>query len=258
MAQLDQASGLVPNAEYWDTPTVVDRQRTQPYLFWYERELIRRVAADLVERDVPVRRVHVVGCGPGREVPGVCRAFPEAVVVASDIAPRMVEACAENLVAWGIADRVLLRCAGAAELRDEGVPAQVVLVLDNVLTYVTPAAERDETMRAFRALLAPGGVLGGVVHHRWGRLTKSAFFLRQEIADTLGIGREERGDRVARMEGMPVRLHYFTRDEVAALLGCADFGAVEVRSLAELGPEVGRVYHAATGYNNLVFRARAE
>src|SRR6185436_2302706 len=98
---------LVSGAVYWDAPEVVATYRdSSPVFRWYGQYLISGVTAHVSRRFDAVRRLYAVGCGGGREIPGLRTAFPEAFLVVCDHAPGMVDACRRNLETWGCGDRV--------------------------------------------------------------------------------------------------------------------------------------------------------
>jgi SAM-dependent methyltransferase len=245
---------------YWNAPGVVQTYSDHgSYLHWYEGYLVHRAAAVLTTRFERVTRVHVVGCGAGREIPSIRAAFPGAQVIASDVAPRMVDACQANLRRWGHDDVDVRCCAvdtiGAPVLAGEQPPAQLVVLVNNLLTYITPSGSRTAAMRAVSAVLERGGLAIGVVHHRWGRPAKSGYFLLQGAARTLGLAKREAGDRVLESDGMTLRYHYFTADELRADMATVGLAATELQSLAQLGRKLDRRYRALRGDNNLVFLA---
>ena len=187
----------------------------------------------------------------------VRRAFPDAHIVASDISPAMIEACRANLAEWGAEANIELITGAIGDLSAAGGRAQLVVTLNNVLTYVTPVAERRRAFKVMRGLLDSGGVLLGAVHHQWGRPTKSAYFLAQKLATSVGLRSGEVGDRVGGFSGLRTQLHYFTAREVRGLLEEARFAPLEVRSLSSLATKLGTRHPAYRSYNNLVFLAQA-
>jgi len=252
---LDNARALT-NAEYWDRSDIKDLQ-TEPILCWYEQHLIDLVARMLPAGADRARLIHVVGCGPGREVPRIHSTFPNSRIIASDMSRRMIEACATNLRKWNCSPWVDLRCQPASSLCVENELADLVFVLDNVLTYVATESERLKTLHALRRVLDEGGIIAGTVHHRWGRLAKSAFFLAQTLAHALRPASTKVGTRMARTPRGTAWFHYFDSAELSAILKAADFDPVAIVSLATLAHMTGRPYSVFTGSNLLIFAARA-
>lgn len=242
---------------YWSTPQVMAPFAVdQPSFRWYEEFLVAQVAPVLAARFGQVRRIHVVGCGSGREIPRLLATFPTAAVVASDISAEMVALCRRNLERWQCADAVELQCCAASAISHKA-SAELATVFDNVLTYVAPAAERLTTLQGIRKLLVPGAFVIGVVHHRWGRISKTAYFAAQAALHSLGLAAADPGDRTGGDHGHRVPFHYFTRAELATLLANAGLHTLAIRSVAEVARILGRRYSAWTGSNNLVFMAQA-
>ncbi|MBX6332211.1 MAG: class I SAM-dependent methyltransferase [Gemmatimonadaceae bacterium] len=245
------------NVAFWNHAASVERYQVRvPYLYWYEEVLLGIALAAIRDRLGAPRLVHIVGCGPGREVPPIRAACPDARIAASDIAPAMVAACKRNLEAWGCATNVDVCCAPARSLRADRGRAELVTALSNVLTYVTPRAERVSMLSAIHALLHPGGALVGTVHHRWGQPAKSAYFLMQAAATAARLSDTEPGERLTSFEGATRHLHYFTRGELLALFAETGFEVKLLESLRTLSRQHGQSY-PATGDNNLVYVALA-
>ena len=250
-------STCVPNVEFWDSAAVVQTQQADPYLHWYERHLIDSAAQILASKSVHVRLIHGVGCGPGRELPLVRQAFPDARIIASDIAPKMIDACIMNLEKWGCNSGVELKCCPASLLVADAEAADLVIALNNMLTYVTPKSERHKTFHAFRSILRPGGLLIGTVHHRWGKPVKSGYFLLQLIAHATRLSSQELGDHIGGFAGLSTLRHYYTAGELRALLSTTGFVPLMTLSLASLARQVGRKHNPIFGDNNLVFVGEA-
>ncbi len=249
---------LITQGEYWNAPEIVSPYADlPPSLRWYEQYVMTAAVSSLGARQREVRRVYMVGCGSGREMPRLREIFPAARIIACDPAAAMVDLATRNLQAWGCTDRIEVRCCSASELRADGEPAQLVTLFDNVLTYVSPAAEREAMLGHLRALIETGGILIGAVHHRWGQLLKSAYFLAQPAARAFGLSVGEPGDRYGGAHGLRIPLHYFTGPELTDLLRNSGFAPSDIRSLAQLAPALDRKYRAWTGDNTLVFIATA-
>lgn len=250
------------NAEYWDQPALVTSQQVvRPLLHWYEEALLDRCESLLDQGDggaLTRPYLYDIGCGPGREIPMLHARFPTAAFVACDIAPSMIRACKANLVRWRVAADVDLRTCSASELEVGPKRAQLVLLLNNVLTYVTPAEERQRTMVSLRSVLEPGGVIAGVVHHRWGRPLKSCYFALQTLRSWVGPFRQECGDRVGGHADVRMRFHYFTQREVRRLLTETGFCSIWVTSLRSFSSQREIRYPLWRGDNNLLFTAQVE
>jgi SAM-dependent methyltransferase len=249
---------LVSGAEFWDAPEVVAEYGSGVRdLRWYDRYLMAAAAESLGARAASVARLYAVGCGTGGELPALLARFPSASVLACDPAPAMVAACREHLAGWKLQHRVDLRCCPASALTPEAERPDLVVALDNVLTYITPLSERLATLHALRGVITQGGVLAGSVHHRWGRPGKTAYFLLRAAGSRLRVLRGDPGDRVIRQAGRSSLGHYFTAKELSRLLEATGFRPVLVRSLAQVAGATGQPYIARSGSNNLLFVAVA-
>src|SRR5215210_7589062 len=92
---------LAPD-QFWDVlATTQDYDIKVPQLHWYEQYLLDTAAKALAARFEQVHLIHVGGCGTGRELTPIMRAFPEARIIASDISSAMLEICQANLEKWG-------------------------------------------------------------------------------------------------------------------------------------------------------------
>lgn len=250
---------ITSNEQFWTLPSSVkDQTYTEPHLRWSEQYLLDYAVRTLNDRFGEVGLVHVVGCGTGRELPAIRKACPAARIVASDISPDMLDACRAGLNEWTRPPNITLKCSPAHLLSPADGLADLVVTFNNMLTYVTPASEREITFDAFRRVLRPHGLLIGVVHHRWGRVSKSLGFLVQQVMNTLGLSRQELGDRIGGPSGTSIRMHYFTAAELRKLLSGASFNPEKVISLAALSRENGRRYKTLSSSNNLLFIGEAQ
>ena len=249
-------SNIVSNEIYWnDDYTVQTYSKKPPKLYWYEQSLVDLATQHFKARAEKVKLVHIIGCGSGRELPSIIETFPEARFIASDYSPRMVEACRVSLEKWGYGSIVSLRCCRASLLEPEIGPADLVVILNNVLTYVLPESERLKTCSAIRSVLRSQGLLIGVVHNRWGRLTKTAYFLLQRMVHGLRPTTQDLGDHICISKGVGIPYHYFTPAELRKLLTASGFVPLEIQSLASWARYTGKLYAPITGDNNLVFVA---
>jgi len=249
---------LLSPADFWNTDSVVQlHDRTEPALHWYERYVYDRASALLHEVGIGVSLAHVVGCGTGREIPSVCQRFSSATVVASDFSEKMVARCKDNVSRWKLGDCVRCVHCPAQGLDETYGRATFVSMINNVMTYITPADARAATLRNIRRIMESGGILVGTVHSQSGSLTKKAFFSLRHLAFRLGIiSEQEVGDRIGGFLGNRMPFHYATTNEVHGLLIDAGFDPIEVRYLSQLSLQMGKP-STRDRYNHIVFIARA-
>jgi ubiquinone/menaquinone biosynthesis C-methylase UbiE len=251
---------LLGAADFWNSDSTVQlHDRIEPVLHWYERYLYDRAATVLHEAGVNVTLAHVVGCGTGREIPDVCKRFPSATVIASDFSEKMLERCKDNLLRWRLGDSVRCVHCPAQVLDHTCGRATFVSMINNVMTYITPADERATTLRNLSRIMEPGGILVGTVHSQSGRLMKKAFFCLRRLAFRLGIiPEQEVGDRIGGFLGNCMPFHYFTTDEMHGLLMDAGFHPIEVKDLSQIVVQMGNPPKTPNPDNNIVFIARAK
>jgi SAM-dependent methyltransferase len=251
---------LLSAADFWNSDSAVQlHNRIEPALHWYERYLYDRAVTVLHETGVDVTLAHVVGCGTGREIPDVCKRFPSATVIASDFSEKMLEHCKDNLLRWGLGNSV--RCVHCpAQVLDHNCGrATFVSMINNVMTYITPADERATALQNVSRIMEPGGILVGTVHSQSGRVSKKAFFSLRRLAFRLGIILDQEvGDRIGGFLGNCMPFHYFTTDEVHGLLIDAGFDPIEVKDLSQIVLQMGNAYRTPNPDNNIVFIARAK
>ena len=203
----------------------------------YERELIRDAAA-LAGETGPVESLHVVGVGTGRELDGTRREVPRGLITAWDISPTMVEEC-ERYVADRGWNEVTVKCGDVASLSERDGPADVAVLLNAMLCYVTPAERRVAAVEALRDLLRPGGTVAAVVHQTSGRPDWAAYFAGRGVGTWLGLARGGYGDRMIEHGGATMLFHHYRPTELVALFRTAGFYDVRVRSLRRWARSVG-------------------
>jgi SAM-dependent methyltransferase len=235
--------------DFWSRPDVVSNQFDgQSFLFRYETYLLEQVVNRGLVNPKSVQKIHIMGCGTGREINPLCAIFPASKVIASDISSSMVERCRHNVDALGLADRVTTVVASASEV--DGMGADLIVMFDNMLTYVVPAEARHDVMANCRRLLKPGGIVIGVVHSQYGRALKAGYFQLQRL---LPFRVEEHGDRLGGFFGKTFKCHYFTRTEVRRLLDEEGFSNGVVLTLKEMMSETGNYKRELARSNNLLF-----
>jgi ubiquinone/menaquinone biosynthesis C-methylase UbiE len=140
-------------------------------------------------------------------------------VIASDFSEKMLARCKANLSWWGVDGSVRWVHCPAQVLDHTGGQATFVSMVNNVMTYITPADERVIALGSIRRSMAAGGILVGTVHSQTGRLTKKAYFGLRRLGCRFGIiSEEEVGDRIGGFLGHWMRFHYFTTNEIHRLL----------------------------------------
>jgi len=245
---------LVSNIQYWNTQNIVENQNKCQRLFWYEEFLLRLVKAKMDS----IGRIHVIGCGTGREIQGIRKTFPDAEIVSSDISEKMVELCKLNLEKWGITKNVSVINCEAKEISLHYGNSDLIIAYNAVLTYILPQQNRVETLIHLSKLLAETGCIIGVVHNRYGRLRKTTFFLLQSVLTSIGVISTERGDRIGGYGGVLTNFHYFTSKELKKLLEKCEFSNTQVISLAKCAKKLGRFYNPLNNYNHLLFYAETK
>lgn len=101
-------------------------------------------------------RLLEVGCGSGVHVRYAAELNPRLTAVAIDLQKEVADQAADNMAAWGLADRVETR---QGDLRTLELEPQFDLVTMHNNIYYFPVAERVEVLRRVRSLLAPNGKL---------------------------------------------------------------------------------------------------
>jgi 2-polyprenyl-6-hydroxyphenyl methylase/3-demethylubiquinone-9 3-methyltransferase len=165
------------------------------------------------------RRILELGCGEGYSTERLAALFPDAEILAVDIAPNIGRLYAAP------AERVQFRIAYAEDLAAE-CPGQFdLVVLTDVLHHV-PGAMRPSLLAAARDLLAPGGVLAFKDwERRWSPIHALAYSADRWLT----------GDRIA----------YLTLDEARDILA-QTFGAAAL----------GRTCHVAPWAHNYAIRVK--
>lgn len=114
---------------------------------------------DVAERLARGGTILDAGAGEGWSAIGLAAAFPAVRVIAFDLDEASVERARRNVAAAGLADRVSVVVANAADapaLRAAaGGPVDLVTVFQALHDMGRPA----DALRAFRSLLAPGGAV---------------------------------------------------------------------------------------------------
>jgi len=166
------------------------------------------------------RRILELGCGEGYSTERLAATFPQADILALDIAPNI------GRLYRGPRDRVTFEMAYAEALVEQGKDPFDLIILADVLHHV-PIPSRPSLLAAAKTLLAPGG---GLAFKDWERRWSPIHALAYSSDRWLT------GDRIA----------YLTEEEARADLG-AVFG------LGNIGP-TRRIRPWAHNYAFLVSR----
>ncbi|WP_328922449.1 SAM-dependent methyltransferase [Streptomyces griseoaurantiacus] len=119
------------------------------------RAMVEAALDRTLDREGPVRLLEV-GCGTGAYVRHAAEANPRLTALAVDLQEDVAARAADNMAAWGLADRVETR---QGDLRTLDLQPQFDLVTLHNNIYYFPEEERVQALRRARALLAPGGRL---------------------------------------------------------------------------------------------------
>ena len=217
--------------EYWSRPNVVDRWTGQRAVLSYEQAIIDR-ACRLAEESGPLRRVHVVGVGAGRELAAVRSAAPEARILAWDVSPTMVEA-ARSYVDDARLEGVEVDSSDVADLSRSAGAADVVIAINAVLSYLTTPDHRHRSASAVFELLRAGGSLAVVVQQRNGRADWALWFALRSLATRLGLAPGGAGDRFNGQGRTRLLVHHYSKRELAQLFRAVGFADLHVQSLRQ-------------------------
>lgn len=214
---------------FWSQGSQVDAFPAGTGALAYETALLGD-AAELAARTGPLRSVHVIGVGTGRELIGTRDAIPDVPIVAWDISEPMVAACRQHVADQGWGD-VTVRCGDVTELTAADGPADVVVLLNAVLCYLVDADSRRSAAAALRSLLRPGGTVAAVVHQPNGRPDWATWFAARAALCRLGVLPGSGGDRRIVHGDASMLFHHYRPGEVVDLFSDAGLDEVRVRSL---------------------------
>lgn len=130
--------------------------KSEEYFARYKVELIRK------QIDSPVTRILEYGCGIGRNIPFLQQAFPDAVIVGSDVSSASLEvARRDNAGVEFFQEDENARAAGLYDL----------IFVAGVFHHI-PVAQRVEVARVLFNRLSPGGVLFVFEHNPYNPVTR--------------------------------------------------------------------------------------
>jgi SAM-dependent methyltransferase len=118
-------------------------------------DAIAVLAGQAAKRELDVRRVLDLGCGPGVATVELARRFPTARLVAADGSAAMLARAAERATRSGAGDRIETRHVQLPDGLAALDPADVVWA-SMVLHHV---GDETAALRRLRAVLTPGGLL---------------------------------------------------------------------------------------------------
>lgn len=151
--------------DYTDNYNSLLREST---CFFTESEAyFAKYKVDIIRRVVPVstKRLLEYGCGIGRNIPYLLRAFPDATITGSDISAASLEiACKENP---GI--EFFIEQTDTAS----GDPFEVIIIA-GVFHHI-PVNERPAVMKTLFQRLAPGGTIVIFEHNPFNPVTRKIF-----------------------------------------------------------------------------------
>lgn len=128
------------------------------WAFLFGRSRLVRLARQHLPK---ARRVLEIGCGTGKNLGALGRAFPEAEIVGLDLSADMLAQARKRVAPLG--DRVRLLHQAYRGLSDGGEAPFDLIVLSYCLTMINPG--HDQVLAACRADLAKGGLLAVVDFH---------------------------------------------------------------------------------------------
>ena len=147
---MNKKKRMVTNQEFWSATNIIETQDTHHTLHWYENYLLELIKKNKMNK---VEKIHIVGCGTGREIPGVRKRFPGAEIIASDISDKMIERCKRNLIKWKISEKITLINCEASELSLIHNNSDIIIEFNSILTYVLPLKNRIVMMKHLNNLL---------------------------------------------------------------------------------------------------------
>ena len=182
--------------------------------------------------------MRVVGVGTGRELVAVRGILPDASIVAFDISEPMVEACKAFVASADLGD-VHVELKDMLDLAESDGPADLIVLVNAVLCYVSGSADRARVFRGLCSVLRAGGSVAIVVHQRNGRPDWSTWFALRSIATRLRLAEGDAGDRRITHDRRSMLFHHFTRRELRRQMSQAGFTDVSITSLRSWARSTG-------------------
>ncbi|MEX0768737.1 MAG: class I SAM-dependent methyltransferase [Microthrixaceae bacterium] len=226
-----------PSEEFWSQDTQVAAFSANTKVLIYERDLMTRGIAAAAVSGV-TQEVHAVGVGAGRELPAIRALLPVAKIHAWDVAEPMVQACEALIQAQGMTN-LSVGQADITELGKHRPHADLVVLLNAVLCYVTSLKEQLCAFEALHSLLRPGGTIAAVVHQRNGRPDWALWFAARSLLSACSLVKGSAGDRKISHGNSTMLFHHFTLKEVGSLLSTVGFEQVSMSSLRQWSKSSG-------------------
>jgi len=203
----------------------------------YETDLVAQAIAAAVTSGY-TNQVHAVGVGAGRELPALRGLLPLATIHAWDVAEPMVQACAAFIQDQGLTN-LSVGQADIADLGNHRPQADLVVLLNAILCYVTSKNDHKRALSAVHSLLRPGGTIAAVVHQRNGRPDWALWFAARSLLSAMSVVDGDAGDRRISHGSSTMLFHHFTPKELAVLLSNAGFEQVRICSLRNWSRRTG-------------------
>jgi SAM-dependent methyltransferase len=244
----------IENKDFWELEDIIHSQdKTVGDTSNYEAYLYEKTKSYFNELNVSIKRAKIFGCGTGREINGILKFLSIDSILATDIAENMIKKAAENILKWGLKDKVELKVADAITFETENGSFELVTFMNNMLNYINDRDDRMTILRNAFSMLKQNGVLIGVVHNQVGTPQKTGyFFLRNLFKPFL---KNEPGNRITGFKGYSFMGYYFRQNELKRILEDIGFVTIEIKSLSKYNKEINIDYNRLKGYNNLLFFA---
>jgi ubiquinone/menaquinone biosynthesis C-methylase UbiE len=241
---------LVDNPEFWNDENIIKTQSERDHTLYYYEEFLVSECRKINN----FKNILCVGAGTGREVYGLHTHFPEAKILANDIAENMIAQAIVNFKNWGISEFTDTLVAPIEDMDCHKPTYDFICLLNNIMDYVIPSSRRDRGFKKIYEILEPEGAITGVVHNIYGTPQKIGFFLLSSIFNI--FSKREFGDKITGWEGKKFLVHYFSRSQVYKHLVNAGFKDIKIYTLEDLNKMRGKKYNRLKGDNNLLFIAR--
>ena len=244
---------IIDNKDFWGKTEIIKTQdQTETHAPEFEIFMLEN-AKKRYSKQGELKNICVYGCGTGRELNEIYKYLKPEKIVASDIAENMILKCNENLKTWGINDCTETLVGNAVELKFENQKFELVVMFNNMLTYVTEKSDRLKIFDNSYTMLKEAGSIVGMVHHQLGTPSKTLYFKFKSLFSI--FLKDNVGKRNTGFKGMKIPGYYFTKKNLKQELSQSGFKNIEIYSLEEFNKSLGASYDRKKGYNNLIFIA---